>query len=400
MQSCGEGTRVMIIGMGVLGYSTIEILSRNPSLGEGIRIIGADTNEEMGLRKVNLAIAAAEALGCHPNIEFTHINLLDVDSSAEVLEKCAPDLIFQCASLLSWHGMGSILGYLPMDNRRRFDEAAGGPWAPMSTLLPYNLMQAVRKAGLGPVVVNASWPDVVCPTLGKIGLAPTVGIGNLSLAVPLIKMATSRKLGVPIRDISLFMVGSHYVGTHILSDGSTNGAPYYLRILVNGEDVTQEIDPNHRLGKEGMEVPILPTDRVTLYSLVSATAVEVIQALLKDTLEVVHAPSPRGLPGGYPVRLGREVAEVTLPDDISLEEAIEINQQGNRHDGIERIEDDGTIVVTSKSREIMRDLLGYDAAPFNIRDSEQRARELGRVFRKYSEAAGIPESVLASIYTG
>ncbi|GAH97509.1 unnamed protein product, partial [marine sediment metagenome] len=31
---------------------------------------------------------------------------------------------------------------------------------------------------------------------------------------------------------------------------------------------------------------------------------------------------PNGLPGSYPVRLGRDLVEVVLPSDISINEAI------------------------------------------------------------------------------
>ena len=390
-------SKVMIAGLGSVGYLVLEMLSRDPTLSEWVKIIAADVAKDRGQRGVNLAIAIADKLGLHPDIKFVSMDLLDVDSSAETLRKYDPDLVFQVATLQSWW----VREYLPEDERKKLAQAEIGPWLPMHITIPFHLMQAINKAGISPYVVNASVPDVVCPALGKIGMAPTVGIGNLGEVTPLIKMVVSKRLGVPIRDVTISVVGSHYVCYHIESDGNTAGAPYYLRVLVNGKDVTQEIDPDQKLKREGWDdIPQIPEDPMMLNRLTASTVVKVIRAILQDTKEIVNTPGPNGLPGAYPVRLGRELVEVVLPDDISLEEAIAINEEGNRFDGIEKIEDDGTIIITDKSYRIMRDTLGYDVKKFNIRDSKGLAKQLGKAFRSYGERVGLPGFALNAIYVG
>jgi hypothetical protein len=390
-----ERNKVMIVGLGSVGYATLEILSRNPILGESVKIIGASLTQDKGQRRVNLAIAIAEKLGLHPDIEFVNLNLLDVDSTAETLRKFDPDLIFQVAALQHWW----LLEYLPEDERRKLAQAEYGPWLPMQITLPYNLMQAINKAGINPYVVNASFPDVVCPALAQIGMAPTVGIGNLAEVTPLIKMVVSKRLGVPIRDVTVRMVGSHYVCEQIEVEGNTAGAPYYLRIFLNGKDITQQIDPEQQLKREGWDdIPQIPEDPIMYNILTAATAVQAIRAILQDTREIVTTPGPNGLPGAYPTRLGRGAIEIVLPDDITLEEAIKINGEGNRFDGIEEIKEDGTIVIADKSHEIMRRMLGHDVKRFNVRDSHMVAGELGRAFRSYAEGIGLPDGVLNSIY--
>ena len=391
-----QGNKLMIVGLGSVGYATLEILSRNPILSEWVKIIGASATKDKGQRRVNLAIAIAEKLGLYPDIEFVNLNLLDVDSTAETLRKFAPDLIFQVAALQHWW----LLEYLPEDERRKLAEAEYGPWLPMQITLPYNLMQAIKTAGINPCVVNASFPDVVSPVLAQIGMAPTVGIGNLAEITPLIRMVVSKRLRVPVRDVTVRMVGSHYVCEHIGLEGNTAGAPYYLRIFLNGKDITQQIDPEQQLKREGWDdIPQIPEDPVMYNMFTAATAVKVIRAILQDTREIVNTPGPNGLPGAYPVRLGRETIEVVLPDDITIEEAIKINEEGNRLDGIEEIEEDGTIVITDKSHEIMRRMLGHDVKRFNVRDSHMVAGELGRAFRSYAEGIGLPDDVLNAIYT-
>jgi hypothetical protein len=58
-----EGNKVMIVGLGSVGYAVLGILSRNPILSEWVKIIGTGVNQDKGQRRVNLAIAIAEKLG-------------------------------------------------------------------------------------------------------------------------------------------------------------------------------------------------------------------------------------------------------------------------------------------------------------------------------------------------
>lgn len=391
-----EGNTVLVVGLGALGSRVLGILSRTPGLWEWIRIVAGDVNEDKGQRTVNTAVWTARQLGYHPNVEFVRLDLLDTESTAGILKRYDPDLILQCGTLQSWW----VRDYLPVAERKKLENAGLGPWTPMHLTLPYNLMRAVDNAGVSPYVINASFPDVVCPALGKVGLAPTVGIGNMSLLVPLVEMLTSRELGVPTRDVTVFMVGAHYLDERVELYGNTNGAPYYLRILVNGEDVTARIDPNQKLRHEGLDFPRIVEDPREATDPVAASAVAIVRAILQDTREIVHAPGPRGLPGGYPVRLGREIVEVVLPEGISLEQAIRINEEDNRFDGIESIEDDGTIVITEESSEVMRDILNFEVREFSIRDTEEVASALGRSFRSYGERIGLPDFALDAIYTG
>jgi len=80
-----------------------------------------------------------------------------------------------------------------------------------------------------------------------------------------------------------------------------------------------------------------------------------ILAILNDTRELTHAPGPNGLPGGYPVRLSAKGAEVVLPEELSLEEAVRINEEAQKFDGIQEIKNDGTVFFTEKAVKIMRE---------------------------------------------
>ena len=105
-------------------------------------------------------------------------------------------------------------------------------------------------------------------------------------------------------------------------------------------------------------------------------------AVYYDTGEVhTCVAGAAGLPGAYPCRLSEKGAEVVLPG-ISLEEAIRINEEGGRIDGIEKIKDDGTVVYCEQNVKYMREVVGYECEELKPSESEERARELNTLLRK------------------
>jgi hypothetical protein len=87
--------------------------------------------------------------------------------------------------------------------------------------------------------------------------------------------------------------------------------------------------------------------------------------------------------GGYPTLINSEGAKVALPEGISMEEAVKINERSQNLEGIEAIQDDGTVVFTEKSSRIMKDLLGYDCRVMKIDESQERAKELGKLYNAF-----------------
>jgi len=114
---------------------------------------------------------------------------------------------------------------------------------------------------------------------------------------------------------------------------------------------------------------------------IAASAVKNMMAIIKDTNEHTHAPAPNGLIGGYPVRLSAKGAEVILPKELTLEQAIKINEDAEKSDGIEKIKDDGTIVYTDKTYSIMKEL-GYDCKELSFDELESRGKELETLMKR------------------
>jgi hypothetical protein len=370
------GSTIMLVGVGDLGGHVLEILARSP----GIRkIITADVNEEWGYRKTNVAAFGASQMGFYPELEFTKIDLYNIEQTAATIAKYKPDIIFNASSLQSWW----VINTLPKEVFEKLDTARFGPWLPMQLTLIYKLMQAVKQSGLKNVpVVNSAFPDACGPILAANGLGYTAGIGNVANPVPALRSSIAYQLGLPMKDVVVRLVCQHYVSHYIPRFGTAGGAPYYLNAKVGGRDVTKSVDidkvfadlPNRFRRAGGRDGQILT----------ASSAAQILLAMANDTGAFGHSPSPNGLPGGYPVRVDAKGVTVDLPDDITLEQAIHINEEGQRCDGIDRIDPDGTVHYADWSMDIAKEMFGYDCRVMKLEESEERSVELGRKFKAFA----------------
>jgi len=366
----------MMIGLGDLGGHVLEILVRAPG---SRRIVTADLNEDWGYRKTNLAVFGASQLGYYPEVEFTKIDLNNIDQTADTIRKFKVDIIFSAATLQSWW----VINTLPKDVFERLDKARFGPWLPMQLALVHKLMQAVKQTGLNIPVINAAFPDGVHPVLDKVGLAPTIGIGNVANPVPAIRNSIADRLGTAMRDVKVFFVAHHFVSHYLPRFGNTGGAPYYLKAMVDDRDAMKDLDikqvfedlPTRFRRPGGRDGQILT----------ASSAARTILAMADETGDFMHAPGPSGLPGGYPVRVDGGGGKVVLPADLSLEAAIRINEEGQRYDGIDRIDGDGTTYFTEQAVAIMKEVVGYGCKVMRLEETEERAKELDA---KFKELAG------------
>jgi hypothetical protein len=362
--------------MGDLGGHVLEMLARAPG---SRRIITADINEEWAYRKTNIAAFGASQLGHYPDLEFTKIDLYNVEQSADIISKYKPEIIYSAVSLQSWW----VINTLPQEVFEELDIARFGPWLPMHLILVYKLMQAVRLTGLDIKVINSAFPDACHNILDKIGLAPTIGIGNVANPVPAIRCAIAHQLGKKMEAVEVLFFAQHFVSHYLPRFGNSGGAPYHLSIRVDGRDVTKEVDidaafaeiPTRFRRAGGRDGQILT----------ASSAAAITLAMADDNGAILHAPAPQGLPGGYPVRVTGKGGEVILPEGLTIEDAIRINEEGQRYDGIDKIDDDGTVTYAEKSVAIMRDMLGWDCPRMKLEECEEHSRELGRVFGKFTE---------------
>jgi len=76
---------------------------------------------------------------------------------------------------------------------------------------------------------------------------------------------------------------------------------------------------------------------------------------------------------------------VVLPEELPLEEAVRINEDAQGFDGVERIEEEGTVVFADYVMPIMKEMLGFDCHQFKPSEIDERAREMVSLYRKLEE---------------
>ncbi|MFQ5877589.1 MAG: hypothetical protein ACE5JH_07880 [Acidobacteriota bacterium] len=368
---------VLLIGLGHLGGVVLELLAREPGIA---RVVACSRDPARGTARCNLARLGAVAQGCAPRIEYLPLDLDDPEGVAAAVRRIAPDIVLSTASMQTWW----LTELLPPEAAAPLREARFGIWLPVHMALTLKLMRALRRIGYGGVTLTAPFPDVVNCVLGRLGLAPTCGVGNIAEIVPKIRLLASRRLGARLDSVRVLLVGHHALEAAALSSDPGDLPPYHLEITADGDDVTHQLP-----GEELLRAPCpLPGGPARAFLTAGATS-RLVRALVAGRETLQHAPAPAGLPGGYPVRVGRGRVRPAPIGGLSLQDAIAINERSHRFDGIERIEPDGTAVFRAESVEAVRRALGYECARLAPDDSEARGRELMARFREYAGRHGV-----------
>jgi hypothetical protein len=372
--------KILLIGPGELGGVLLELLARQDGLGP-IVVGGRDPGR--GEARCNLARIGAMAQGHAPDIRFLKLNLRDVGAAAEALRRVAPDIVVTTASLQAWW----LPELLPEQERAWLGRAHFGVWLPIHLPLTLNLMEAVREAQFKGVVLTAPYPDVVNCVLGRLGLAPTCGVGNLDEIVPKIRLLAAERLRAPLAEIRVILVAHHALepaAFAALPLPAGDVPPYFLRVYRGAEDVTAVVRADELLLAP---YPLPPGPAWSF--LTAGSTVRLIRALFSESETLLHAPGPLGLPGGYPILAGGGAIRPAPIDGLSGEEAVALNERSHRFDGIERIDPDGTVVFRGESVEIMRQAFGYDCQRLRPDEAVARATELMARFKEYASRLGV-----------
>jgi hypothetical protein len=112
----------------------------------------------------------------------------------------------------------------------------------------------------------------------------------------------------------------------------------------------------------------------------AAAALPVLLALLPGAEPLRWStPSPLGLPGGFPVRIENTTIELDLPPGVDLDEATTFCQRIAHGDGVERIDDTGTVHFTAAAQAAMAPFAPDLTEPLPLDDAEI-ARRGKRIF--------------------
>ena len=350
---------VVVIGTGNMG----ERLAAGLAAGGRVRRLVLAGRSGPALAAVSATLASvSDSL-----IEPVQLDALRTEAVAELLAAAGPDLVVQCASLRSpWALAGRA------DAAARAVVGSGfGLRLPYQLPLILSVMRAARDAGYAGPVANLSYPDVTGPVLRCLGLAPALGLGNAGMIVRRVRAALRAALRAagPEAGLPLVRVLGHHSQIAAVMQAREPADPRERCRVYLGEDGQRDDALGYRA--PGL-APGLRHNAVT-----AAAAVPVLEALLPGSAPLRWStPAPGGLPGGYPVLIANGAVTLDLPPGLTRQDAIAFNDGMARGDGIERIDDDGTVHFTSACRDAVAGLDPRLAEPLAPGDLRARAAAL------------------------
>ena len=374
---------LLILGLGGVGCFAAHLAARLP----GLHVVVGDVRGEHARQVANSLISVnffERAAQRFPRVDAVEVDMLHPEAIVRVLETWQPDIIFNATTLLSWWHLHRLPHALA---RRIYYGAPEGcglrPWAPGHGVLLTNLMRAVRKTLPQARVVNVSGPDYLHEMLGKVGLAPDVGVGNVALLEPILRRIVAEKRHVSPEALDVTLVGHHCMCMQIFQEGAlAPSIPFYLKIEEDKKDITQELDIAQDLwAKVPEHMPLLSEVN---QQCVVASAMQVIRAMLYDTGEILHAPGPQGLPAGCRVRVDASGVAVVVPPDLGRERMLQIMYDANRCEGFEQTADDGTATATPHCIEVVEEVFGihWRHRSFGVDDMYEAHQEMANALKQ------------------
>jgi hypothetical protein len=348
---------VLVIGLGDLGARVFDALAGRRGLVG--RLVGATRDAERGAGLTGQGQLVAALAGGPRHVEFAPLDVRDEGATATLLERLDPDVVVMAAAEHTWWRAGPRLPY--------------AAWLPLQVPLVRALMRAKRAAGVRSNVVCLPNPDAVGPVLDAAGLAPEVGAGNVAeVAAKLAVLASADGERVEVRLVLHHAAERLALGAFAqLGGGAQPGnPPWAAEVVVNGEPL-----PSDRLEALFRAPYPLPPGKAT-HGLTAAAVCATVEALASEQPLELHVPAPGGRPGGYPVRLSRAGAELDLPSGLSETDAIALNARAAAWDGLERIESDGTAILTPAASASARTALGLDLGRMSPDDLDAIAIDL------------------------
>lgn len=272
------------------------------------------------------------------SIELVALDGTDHRAVTGLLQKSRPDLVLQSASLF---GPWSIIGR-DHPAARHLCAAGIGVQLPIQLPVLTTVMRAVRDLGLDIPVANVSVPDIAHPILQCAGLAPTIGLGNVSMlhfrTRAALRARRDRRGELAAQSPLIRLIGHHHHVYGVMQCQPPEDPTLAVRVYLGEEGRRDDA-----AAYEG--TPFAPGP---VYNVLTAAAgIPVLTALLPgaDPLRFC-APAPLGLPGGYPVSISNGRVALDLPAAVSEEEAVSFNRQIGTFDGIDTIDGDGTVHFT------------------------------------------------------
>lgn len=344
--------RTLILGVGDLG---VRIAHRV--------VEGGFSSECLLAGRSDAAMHWARLLGVSSGraVSSARVDGQDPETLKRLLTRFEPELIVQCAALLSPFALGGV----PTMAAKAVVKAGFALQLAAQLPIVRTLMQALRELGMNSPVINCSYPDVTHPILAAEGLAPAIGIGNVAIMA----MWYHHNISAG-RQHRLQVIGQHaQLGPVLAGTFAAPETPTPL-VYLNG----RRMSPAQLLFDTGLQ------GGAAMNHLAAATIMPILRGFADpDGIIETHGPGVFGLPGGYPVRFVGGALELRLPDGLTLDDAVSFNTLAAKGEGIDRIGRDGTVFYTAHAQQSVAEFCPELAAPLNPQGVEKRFRVLQQV---------------------
>jgi len=350
--------------LGVLGGALLEAVARRGVFDE---ILIATRNVDAARAKANNARIGAALEGHYPDVSVIDFDMHGADAASRIADFGA-DVVFCTPSMMPWWKLGQLEG-------TRRDLVRRAPFACFTAchLAPMLAFREVwTKAGGTGHWVGASSPDVVNAVLALTGEAPVCGTGNVAEVVPKIQFGLARELDARPEDFDVRLVAQHAFEYYCYSDvgiDPEDAPPFLLQACFEDRDLSL-------IAAEGLFVPYPIPYGLDFNHITVSASLPVLEGLCAEATVRTHAPAPNGLPGGYPVKVSAAGVELDLASDWTEEQAVAVNRAGFPFDGIEGLEEDGTVVFTEPAVVALEKILGRRVERMRVDDVPTVAAQL------------------------
>jgi hypothetical protein len=350
--------RILVIGPGDMGARIMVGLASAGGVHELVLagVPSAAGEEAVGMVRSTTDVAA-------------RFMLADCTAQAEVeavLADSSPDIVVQCASLMSpW----ALLDRAD-DVARAVASAGLAVMLPMQLPVVRTVMSAVRATGFAGPVANLSFPDVTNVILDRLALAPTIGLGNVTMHLLRVRGALRAELG-PDGELPLVRVIGHHNQVYAAMRAEPPRPDERVRVFLgeHGERADHLAYVGH------------PYAAGIVYNQITAAAcIRVVQALAPGTGRTrISAPAPFGLPGGYPVAIEDGTISLDLPPGQEIAEAAAWQASIGRNDGVESIAADGSVTFTERARRAVAAIAPWLTEPLHPDGALERAERIAKL---------------------
>jgi hypothetical protein len=225
------------------------------------------------------------------------------------------------------------------------------------------------------VVVNIAFPDHTNHILSKAGLDVSCGGGTTDLTATALQYLIAKKYNEHSKNVKVSLLCHHALRSAPITDDM-----YHLRVVVGSRDVTEEIDQ-----KDMLNQAVHMTIQGENAGITAASGIKYLLPQMFERSIIGNTPGPAGLTGGYPVYVDINGVRPLFPKDVSKDEINKIMKKGLEVDGVQKVDNKGTVYFTEDCQHLMSTYLGIDRKTMKIDECHDMTMELLSGYKKLDE---------------